>query len=43
VDVFSFSGTSEGLESFLINLVAFMDVDGMPDGPKLIEQVRGVL
>ena len=37
------SGTNEGFEGFLVNLVAFMDVDGAPGGLRLVEQVRRVL
>jgi hypothetical protein len=29
--------TNEGFEGFLVNLLAFMDVDGAPDGPWLVE------
>jgi len=38
-----YSGTNEGLEGVLVNLLAFMDVDGASEGSWLVEQVRGVL
>jgi len=32
-----YSGTNEDFEGFLVNLLAFMDIDGAPDGPRLGE------
>jgi hypothetical protein len=37
------NNTNEGLEGFLVNLVAFIDIDGAPEGFRLVEQVRWLI